>query len=437
MSATRARSFGELLRHYRVAAGLTQETLAERARMSIAAIGALERGARQRPYRATIRLLAEALSLSVNDRLELERAAQRGARSVSTTAQGVTAATNLPVHFSSFVGRERDLTNVGAMLAGQRLVTLVGTGGVGKTRLALSAAEHFIASNSTDGLEGAWFVDVSTLNDGKITVAAIASSMGVGQCTTAEALIRHLKSKRFLLILDNCEHLVDEVARLAGELLAHCPNAHILATSRQALGLDGERIYRVQPLDVPAAGADAELSPSEALEFGAIRLFVDRAEAADSRFELTKPLVPAVAEICRRLDGIALAIELAAAHTHAFPTAAIAQQLDEHFMLFTGGTHALPRHKTMRTVFDWSYDLLDHDERNVFRRLSVFEGEFTLELATSLLAKDVEERVIIETLASLVDKSLVQCDPYVEPPRYKMLEPVRKYAREKLRDRRG
>jgi len=434
VNAPQARSFGELLRQYRVAAGLTQETLAERAHMSTVAIGALERGTRQRPYRATIRLLAEALSLSANDRLELERAAQRGGRAYPTSPQVVQATVNLPVHFSSFVGREQDLTKVGEMLATQRLVTLVGAGGVGKTRLAIRAAEHFIAKNANDGLDGAWFVDLSSVNNVEMAMAAIASSVGMEQCRSLDTLIQYLKSQRFLLTLDNCEHLVGEAGRLAGELLRHCPRAQILATSRQALGLDGERIYRVPPLDVPMADADAELSPSEALAFGAIRLFADRAEAADSRFELTPTIIPAVAEICRRLDGIALAIELAAARTNALPTATIAQRLDEHFMLLAGGMRSPSRHKTMQAVFDWSYGLLDENERSVFRQLSIFVGGFTLDLATSLLGGNIEEHVIIETLASLVDKSLVQCDPYDEPPRYKMLEPARQYCREKLRE---
>ncbi|MBV8638500.1 MAG: helix-turn-helix domain-containing protein, partial [Candidatus Eremiobacteraeota bacterium] len=433
MNATQVRSFGELLRQYRVAAGLTQETLAERAHMSAVAVGALERGTRQRPYRATIELLADALSLSAEDRLELERAAQRGARAVS--AHVVQATINLPVHLSSFVGREQDLTKLGEMLATQRLVTLVGAGGVGKTRLAIRAAEHFVAANATDdALEGVWFVDVSSVGNAQMTMTAIASSAGLGDCRTLDALIRYLKPRRFLLILDNCEHLVEAVAQLALELLRHCPSAQIVVTSRQALGLDGERIYRVPPLSVPMADAGAELSPSDALKFGSVRLFADRAEAADSRFELTVTAVPAVSQICRRLDGIALAIELAAAYTNAFPPAAIAQRLDEHFLLFARGMRSPSRHKTMQTVFDWSYDLLDQNERKVFRWLSIFAGGFTLDLATLLLAGEIEEPAIIETLAALVDKSLVQYDPFVEPSRYKMLEPARQYAREKLRD---
>ncbi len=433
MNRTDVRSFAELLREYRVAAGFTQEMLAERAHMSRAAIAKLERGARQRPYRATVALLADALALSANDRLELERASQRAPRT-PVPAQ-LQAAINLPLHFSSFVGRERDLAKLCEMLATQRLVTLVGAGGVGKTRLAVRAVEEFIANLAGDHFDGFWFVDLSNVNDGQKTMAAIASSIGMERCDTLDALIRYLRSQRFLLLLDNCEHLVDEVTQLAGELLRQCPTAQILATSRQRLGVEGERIYRVPPLSVPPADAAAMLSPSQALEFSAIHLFVERAEAADSDFELTDSTVPSVAEICRRLDGIALAIELAAARTNAFSTTTIATRLDEYFLIFTGGVHAsLDRHRTMEAVFDWSYDLLDNRERNAFRRLSIFTGGFTLELAASLWAGQIDANAVLQTLASLVDKSLVHCDTHVEPTRYRLPEPARQYAREKLRE---
>ena len=388
----------------------------------------------QRPYRSTVRLLSDALSLSPNERHDLERAAQRVV--ADEPSQHVIRANNLPVQVSSFVGRERDLAKTTAMLAAHRLVTLVGAGGVGKTRLALHAATEFMAAASTDDdLGGAWFADLSAALDNQSAMAAIASSVGMEQCGSLDALIGYLRSQQFLLILDNCEHLVDAVARLTDELLRGCQNARILATSRQALGLDGERIYRVPPLSVPPRDVDTELSIDEALAFGAIRLFTDRAEAVDSRFKLTDSMISAVAHICRRLDGIALAIELAAARTNAFPVATIAQRLDEHFLIFTGGTRGtLSRHKTMRTVFVWSYDLLDHREQSAFRKLSIFVNGFTLDLATSLWAGEIEASAIIEILASLVDKSLVQCDAYAEPTRYRMLEPARQYAREKLHE---
>jgi len=428
VDATQPRSFGDLLRHYRVAAGLTQEALAERARMSLAAIGKLERGARQRPYLATVALLADALSLSSDDRLELERAAKRGAHAAGTPAQNVATAINLPIHFSSFVGRERDLAKVRDMLSTHRLVTLVGAGGVGKTRLAVRAAEEFFAANPTgEPLDGVWLVDLSSLADGAMLPMTLGFRIGVNQCRTIDALIIYLRAQTFLLILDNCEHLLDPVAHAVTTIISHCPNGRILATSRQALSVEGERVYRVPPLSLPPRDTR---SANAALQFDAIRLFKDRAEATESRFELTDALVPAVTAICQGVDGIALAIELAAARANAFPPENIAQQIGKRLSLLAGGSRtSMPRHKTMHALFDWSYDLLDDREREVFRRSSIFANGFTLELLCALYADGESE--VPSLLASLVDKSLVQCDILVGP-RYRLLEPVRQYAREKL-----
>jgi predicted ATPase/DNA-binding XRE family transcriptional regulator len=404
------------LRRYRIAAGLTQEQLAERARMSLAAVGKLERGARSRPYQATIALLAGALSLSGDDRIELERAAGRGAYAASDPEQESEQAIKLPIRFSSFVGRERDLEKIGEMLAARRLVTLVGAGGVGKTRLAIHAAEDFIAKNPTgEHFDGVWFVDLAPIADGAMVVMALASSIGAGACRTIDALVSYLRSQTFLLILDNCEHVLDAIAPAAMALVAGCPGARILATSRQALSVEGERIYRVPPL----------------LEFDAIRLFADRAEATDSRFVLTDSVLPAVTDICRRVDGIALAIELAAARTNAFSPASIAEQIGEQLSLLAGAGTSDRRHRTMHSLFDWSYELLDDRERELFRRSSIFAGGFTLDLLRALYSERYAQGDIPRVLASLVDKSFVQCDILVGP-RYRLLEPARQYAREKL-----
>jgi predicted ATPase/DNA-binding XRE family transcriptional regulator len=402
-----------------MAAGLTQEELAERARLSLAAIGKLERGARQRPYRATVALLADALSLAPNDCLKLECAA-RGALLASQPADDAGTAIHLPVHFSAFVGRERDLENVGEMLATHRLVTLAGAGGVGKTRLAIRAAERFIvaADPTRHQLDGAWFVDFSTLSEGAMVPIALASSIGVPHCRTIAALITYLRSQAFLLILDNCEHLLDPIAHAVNAIVSSCPNGRVLATSRQALSVGGERIYRVPPMSLPDA----------------MELFKERAEATDSRFELADSIIPAVENICRRVDGIALAIELAAARTNAFSPAVIAEQLGERFSLLSGGTRtSLPRHETMNALFDWSYDLLDAAERELFRRSGIFAGGFTLDLVSAL--EGDEKRDAPRKLARLVDKSFVQCDIHAGP-RYRLLEPARHYALQKLRERR-
>lgn len=426
MGTTHPRPFGDLLRQYRIAAGLTQEVLAERAQMSLAAIGKLERGARQKPYRATIALLAGALALSEDHRLELERAAR--VRPSSTSTGNVETAISLPIHFSRFVGRERDLRNVAAILASHRLVTLVGAGGVGKTRLAIRAAEDFITEcPPNEQFDGVWFVDLSSLTDGTMLATALGSAIGATQCRTIDALVAHQRTQRFLLVLDSCEHVLDPVAHAVSAIIAGCPNGRILATSRQALSVEGERIYRVPPLSLPP---DDTLSAEAALDYDAVRLFSDRAEATDSRFELRDTLVPAVVEICRRVDGIALAIELAAARTSAFSLESIARQIGDHLSILDGGTRtSLPRHKTMHALFDWSYELLDERERELFRRLSIFANGFRLELLCDLYAPD-ERDAIPSLLASLVDESLVQCD-ILDGPRYRLLEPVRQYAAER------
>ncbi|MBV8636556.1 MAG: helix-turn-helix domain-containing protein [Candidatus Eremiobacteraeota bacterium] len=432
MNTAQLSPFGELLREYRVAAKLTQEALAERARMSVDAVSTLERGARLRPRRATIELLADALSLSHDQRLTLERAARVHAAAIRTRSKEIKRASNLPVQLSSFIGRARDVTTVEELLENQRLVTLVGPGGIGKTRLALRAATRFAAEGDFDGI---WFVDFSVIADGTMVVMKTASSIGVDQCRTIDALIGYLRSQAFLLIFDNCEHVLDSVAQLANAVISSCPDGRILATSRQALSLESEKVYRVLPLSVPPYETRGALSVSDALEFDAIRLFKERAQARDSHFNLTDSLVPALAEICQRVDGIALGIELAAARANAFSPATIARQIREHVSFLDAGIRmSPPRHKTMRALFDWSYDLLNGRERELFRRSSIFAGGFTLDLMCDLYAEHDEAIDIPDVLASLVDKSFVQCDIYSEPARYRLLEPARQYGREKLRE---
>jgi non-specific serine/threonine protein kinase len=394
--------------------------------MSLAAIGKLERGARQKPYRATIALLANALSLPDGDRLDLERAANRGA--LSKPSEAAEPAITLPIHFSSFVGREHDLASIAKILANHRLVTLVGAGGVGKTRLAIHAAADFIMENPwSENFDGVWFVDLSSLADGAMLAMALGTGVGLNQSRTIDVLVTYLRSQTFLLVIDNCEHLLDPVAHAVTEIIARCPNGRILATSRQALSVEGERVYRVPPLSLPPSDT---LSAAAALQFDSIRLFKDRAEATDSRFELTDGLVPAVTEICKRVDGIALAIELAAARTNSLSAETIARQIGTRFSVLASSRTSLPRHKTMHALFDWSYDLLDDRERELFRRSSIFAGGFTLDLLRALYA-DSEHGDVPALLASLVDKSFVQCDILVGP-RYRLLEPARQYALEKV-----
>jgi predicted ATPase len=302
------------------------------------------------------------------------------------------------------------------MLASHRLVSLVGAGGVGKTRLAIRAAERFVVANPTgEQLDAVWFVDFSSISDGDMVVVALAFAIGAPQCRTLETLVSYLRSQMFLLILDNCEHVLDPVAHAVKAIVSDCRGGRILATSRQALSVQGERIYHLPPMD-----------PQDA-----IQLFKDRAEAADSRFELSAAVIPAVADICQRVDGIALAIELAAARSNALSPGTIAQQLGERFSLLAGSVRtSLPRHKTMDALFDWSYDLLDDRGRRLFRLLSIFVGGFTLDLMRSLHESPARSDAP-EMLAQLVDKSLVHCDIHAGP-RYRLLEPARQYSLAKL-----
>ena len=426
-------SFGELLKKHRLAAGISQEQLAERALLSAKTIGALEQGVRQKPYPHTIANLARALGLSESARIELERARQRRTPLAPKPPAVFTLGSvpnNLPEQLSSFVGRERDVAAVSEFIATYRLVTLVGSGGIGKTRLAL----HVAAGLRDVPADGVWFVDFAPLTNASLVCDTIAAALAV----QGTALHAYLKHKQLLLILDNCEHLIDTVAQAAEGILRHCAGVRILATSREALRLSGERTYRVPSLDIPEAGTIQSLEVDDALTYGAVALFADRAAATDQRFELTAELLPTVVEICRQLDGIALAIELAAARVNVLSPVTLEQSLRERFLLLTGGNRTvLPRHKTMRALIDWSYELLDEKERRFLRMLSIFADGFTQELVTLFCEQTgaIVKEDSFELLASLVDKSLVQVEQVAdETERYRLLDSTRHYALEKLKE---
>ena len=341
---------------------------------------------------------------------------------------------NLPLQLSSFVGRDREVAEVESLLSEHRLLTLTGPGGSGKTRLALA-----VASEVLDGYgHGSWLVDLAPLSDPNLVPQALASVLGVREAPGSpltEMLCDHLLSRTMLLVLDNCEHLVDACASLAETLLRHCPNLRVLATSREALGVSGETIFAVPPLSLPDT---RHLPTLESLSrYEAARLFVDRAGAVKPGFALTEGNALAVAQVCYRLDGIPLAIELAAARARALSVEQISERLNDSFRLLTGtGRSALAHQRTLRTAMDWSHDLLSEDERIAFRRLSVFAGGFTLEAAETICAGEgIEEGEVLDLLASLVDKSLVLV---MEQPdgeaRYRLLETVRQYGREKLEE---
>jgi non-specific serine/threonine protein kinase len=353
---------------------------------------------------------------------------------------------NLPLPLTSFIGRQRELAEVRRLLAATRLLTLTGAGGVGKTRLAIEAAAGHVAADYPDGT---WLVELAPLADPALLPQTIAAALGVREApgrSLADSLTEYLRAKTLLLVLDNCEHLVAAAAQLAEALLRTCPSLRILATSREALGIAGEATLRVPSLSLPPIsdiGYRISDSPEDIrypisdIESDAVRLFVDRAGLALPDFQLTDGNAPVIAQICRRLDGIPLAIELAAARVKGLTPEQISARLDDRFRLLTGGSRtALPRQQTLRALIDWSYRLLSEPERILLRRLSVFAGGWTLDAAEAVCAGDGLERAgILELLLQLVDKSLVQAEPKGEEERYRLLETLRQYAHEELLSR--
>ena len=338
----------------------------------------------------------------------------------------VTLPNNLPRHLNSFVGRRRDVAEVRQLTTEAPLVTLTGPGGVGKTRLCLQVAAELLDTFA----DGAWLVELETLTDESLVVQQLAVALGIAEALDADAqqsVIAHLRTRQVLIILDNCEHVIDACARLANALLRSCPGLRILATSREALGVAGERLYPVRSLDLPD---EAGTLPAAAIaEFEAVDLFRERAKAADPAFEITDENAAAVVEICHRLDGIPLAIELAAARVRALSPKQIAERLDDRFRLLAGGSRTvMPRHQTLRAAIDWSFDLLPDAERSVLWRLSAFSGTFSLEAAEAVcIGPDVESVEVTDYVTRLVEKSLVNR----KGDRYRLLETVRGYARER------
>lgn len=338
---------------------------------------------------------------------------------------------NLPLQLTSFVGRENDVAEIKALLEEHRLVTLIGTGGAGKTRCAIQ-----VGADLLDGTgDGVWLAELAPISDRSLVASVVAQVLNVqGESNrpALDTLLTFLKRKRLLLILDNCEHVIDEARHVVGSMLRASPDIRVLATSREGLNVAGERVHRMPSLPMPSA--DENLTASSALEYGAVALFVDRALASNGRFVLSNENAPVVAEVCRRLDGIPLAIELAAARVKVLSPQQLAQKLDERFRVLTGGDRtALPRQQTMRALVDWSYDLLSDDERTLFRKLSVFAGGFTLESASAVCSDGtIDEIATLDLLSSLVDKSLVHAEPEGDRTRYRLLESLRQYARERL-----
>jgi predicted ATPase len=409
---SRRSRFGELLREHRLAAGLSQELLAERALISVEAVSALERGVHQAPHRDTLELLIGALGLSPEQRRAIEASAKRGSRLPAQRA----IRSNLPLAITPLFGRDQELSEIAEMLHHFPLITLTGTGGVGKTRLAVQ-----IGDDCRDRFDdGVWFVDLSPLRDPKIVPNAVAAVLTVSESpkrAVAGAIVDAIRSRRIFLIIDNCEHLLEaapffEAIARAGE------HVRVLATSRQSLGIVGEKTYRVASLDAPAA----------------IELFVDCARRVTESFDLTEENGEGVARICRQLDGIPLAIELAAARLHVLGVRQLEERLLQRFRLLTRENRvALPRHQTMRALIDWSYDLLNDGEKLLFARLAVLAPNFSLEAASAVCCDEaIDEWSVFELLASLVDKSLVVSEAQGVARRYRLLESIRVYAGERI-----
>lgn len=336
---------------------------------------------------------------------------------------------NLPQQLTSFVGREREIAEAEGLLKSARLLTLVGMGGLGKTRLSLQ-----VAADALDACpDGAWFLDLAPIRDPSLVQSEAARTLGVqeepGRPLT-QTLCAHVKQRKLLLIFDNCEHLVSACAELAHALLRAGPDVRIIATSREALRVPGEQTYPVMPLAVPDRAADVgALARSDA-----VQLFVDRARLHKPSFVLTEREAPAVAELCARLEGIPLALELAAARMRTLTVADINVRLRDRFKLLTGGGRVLlERQQTLRALVDWSYDLLHDHERLLFDRLSVFAGGFELPAAEEICGSEPLTREdVLDLLTSLVDKSLVMAEQSGDSSRYRTLETIRDYARERL-----
>jgi predicted ATPase/DNA-binding SARP family transcriptional activator/DNA-binding CsgD family transcriptional regulator len=341
---------------------------------------------------------------------------------------------NIPAALSSFIGRERELVEIKRALAITRLLTLTGVGGSGKTRLAMEVARDLVGAYP----DGVWLVELAPLSQPQLVPQVVAGALGVREQpdrSLVDTLVDHLREKDLLLMLDNCEHLIEACVRIADTLLLSCPRLRILATSREALGIPGEMRWRIPPLSLPdprPPTAVAELS-----SYGSVRLFMERARMRDRAFALTPQNAEAVIEICRRLDGIPLAIELAAARVGVLSAERIADKLGDSLMLLSVEDRGVPaRHQTLRATLEWSFELLAEPERALFRRLSVFAGGWTLEAAETVgTGGSIEKEDVLDLLSRLVEKSLVVAEAARNGHlRYRMLEPVRQYGRQKLEE---
>ena len=437
-------SFGTWLRQRRRMLDLTQKALADQVGCAEITVRQMEADA-LKPSKGLALILLEKLNVPSGEHEAWLRFARGLSEFPDNSADSFESKplTNLPATLSTFIGRKKERDEVIKFLKNNRLVTLTGAGGIGKTRLSIQAASGLL----NDYPNGAWLVDLAPLSDPALVPTTVLTTLGLieqASRSPASVLIDFLRNKRVLLILDNCEHLIQACAQLAETSLHACPDLHILATSREALNIDGEKVYLVPSLTTPdSLQATLETLP----DYEAVQLFLERTKSALANFRLTRANAPAIAQICYHLDGIPLAIELAAARVKLLPVEEIAARLYDRFRLLTGGARtALPRHQTLRAMIDWSHDLLSEEERVLFRRLSVFAGGWTLEAAeqvasgkwhvksdTSPIVRDLQPETILDLLTSLFNKSLSIAERVQgKETRYRMLETIRQYANEKL-----
>ncbi|HEV2127932.1 MAG TPA: tetratricopeptide repeat protein [Thermomicrobiales bacterium] len=452
-------SFGNVLRRYRILAGMSQEELAERAGLSVRGIGDLERGQRRGPRLRTVQALADALGLdqvgrrellaAARPELELHAPVQASDPPPSTPGRlALPMLARMPVPSGSLIGRDADIETIAALLRGnhRRLVTLTGPGGVGKTQLAVAVARR-VAGDFADGVA---YVDLAPTRHPGMVGIQIARTLGlddVGANRIIDMLREFLDERRLLLLLDNCEHLLPAMP-IAASLLATSPNLRVLATSRERLHLRDEREFAVDPLALPEyrSRTGQPLPPAELLGTAAIQLFVERAQEVDPRFVLTEENVSVVASICERLDGLPLAIELVAARLRHLSVAAVRTRLEQHLPLHEDGPRDLPeRQRTLSATIGWSYDLLSPAEQALFRRVSVLVGGFNVPAAEAVALATpsgqpgdgavpaVPRSAVFASLASLMDKNLlVQAIGDDGEARFAMLETIREYAAERL-----
>jgi len=408
-----ASGFAEALQRYRRARGLTQAALAERAHISVRAVSDLERGLKH-PQRATVRLLTEALGLPSDESHDFEVLARsRPVRGASANGGPARHETNLPVQHRRLIGRARDVAGVCQALQSEQssLVTVVGPGGVGKTRLVLEVASKL----RPEYIDGIWFVDLSSVTEADLVAPTIATSLGIRvelDSRPEVTLLSYLAQRQLLLVLDNCEHLVERCAELVWTVSQRCPGVRISATSREPLGIEGEIVWRLKPLEAEEAA----------------QLFLESARAHHAT--IVAEDMPAVLQLCRRLDGLPLAIELAAARAGVLAPSEMLAHLENRFALLRRTSRATAvRHQTLRATIDWSYDLLDSSEQQLFRRLAVFAGGFDLPAAGAMAVDET-----LDVLGRLIEKSLVLGERGPNNTRYRLLETLRQYAWHRLEE---